>query len=365
MRGVIVKNDISIQNLLDIYEKEISKNVKNKRKVRSFENNKMQNIIDILTMLRSGNVGHKKYNIFLIREPKVRLVMSLNINDKIINHFMTRYVLEKKLDKYLDIRNCATRKDMGTDYALRLLFKYLNQNKKYEKLYVLKVDISKYFYTIDHEILKGQLVNRLDSDEYKMICAIIDSTNADYINEVIKKIMEKKDVDVPLYEKGRGLPIGNVTSQFLSIYYLSALDHYIIHNLGFKHYVRYMDDFVLISPDKEKLIKAKEVIVAKLRNEYKLKAHEKKTQIYDLKHGFSFLGYVVRFNENKKSIVKLKNSNYEKIKRRVKEVNYMLEKGLINHRKAFCSMMTYSNCYGFCSGKKVKEMIDRYFYEQK
>mgnify|MGYP000106922245 FL=1 len=151
-----MKNSISLDNLLLIYEKEISKNIKNKKKLYDFEINKMQYIENIIYMLNNGYVGHNHYNIFLIYEPKCRLVMSLSVKDKVINHFVTRYILEKKLTKYLDDRNVATRKGMGTDYAVKLVIKYMNKLKqKYDKFYVLKLDISKYFYSIDHEVLKN------------------------------------------------------------------------------------------------------------------------------------------------------------------------------------------------------------------
>ena len=76
-------------------------------------------------------------------------------------------ILEPKLTKYLDNRNIATRKGMGTDYGIRLMKKYLEINKKYDTFYVLKIDIRKYFYSIDHEVLHNMLKNDLDSDEYK------------------------------------------------------------------------------------------------------------------------------------------------------------------------------------------------------
>ena len=107
-----MKDNITFVNLLNIYEQEISKNVKNKKKLVKFEINKVQNITNIIDMLNRGKIGHEHYNIFLIYEPKCRLVMSLSIKDKIINHFVTRYALEAKLIKYLDLRNVATRKGM-------------------------------------------------------------------------------------------------------------------------------------------------------------------------------------------------------------------------------------------------------------
>ena len=356
-------NDINLENILNIYEKEISKNVKNKRKLRDFEDNKMQHISNIITLLKNNEIGHRQYNIFLIKEPKIRLVMSLSVKDKIINHFITRYILEKKLTKYLDMRNVATRIGMGTDYALKLTKKYLELNKKYEKVYVLKIDISKYFYSINHYILKNMLKNKLDDFEYNLIEQIIESTNKEYINEVIKKIINKYKIDIPLYESNKGLPIGNMTSQFLSIFYLNKLDHYIIHTLGFKHYIRYMDDFIIISPEKEKLKEAKYIIKKKLENDYDLKINLKKTHIYEMKYGFSFLGYIFKFNKNKKTIIKIKKSNLEKVKKRVKQVKNLLNKNKISYKKAFCSIMTYSNCYKYGNNKKVLNIIDRWFYE--
>lgn len=98
---------VRFNDLLNIYD-EISKNVKNKKKLYNFEKNKMQNITIALNKI--NNFDKEKYNIFLIKEPKERIVMSLNIIDKIINHYVARTILIPKLEKYLDIRNTATRK---------------------------------------------------------------------------------------------------------------------------------------------------------------------------------------------------------------------------------------------------------------
>ena len=358
-----MKDNITFVNLLNIYEKEISKNVKNKKKLVKFEINKVQNITNIIDMLNRGKIGHEHYNIFLIYEPKCRLVMSLSIKDKIINHFVTRYALEAKLTKYLDLRNVATRKGMGTDYGIKLVIKYLKRLKN-NKFYILKIDISKYFYSIDHEVLKGLLVDKLDSYEYDLICKIIDSTNDAYINETINKIMKMNNVEVPLYYHGRGLPIGNMTSQFLSIFYLYKLDHYIVHDLKLKYYVKYMDDFIILDSDLEKLKKARDIIIDKLDKKYKLKVNTKKTKIVSCKEGFSFLGYIFKVID-KKLVIKIKRSNLEKIKKRVKQVRYLLDRNKISHYRAFCSIMTYSNCYKYTENIRILKLIDRYFFHEK
>ena len=357
-----MKNDIKLQKLLFIYEKEISKNVKNKKKLYDFEINKMQYLENIMNMLNNGSVGHNRYNIFLIYEPKCRLVMSLSVRDKVINHFVTRYTLEKKLTKYLDDRNVATRKGMGTDYAIKLVIKYMNKLKqKYNKFYVLKLDISKYFYSIDHDVLKSLMVDKLDTYEFDIISKIIDSTNKTYINETINRLKLKNNADVPLYEYGKGLPIGNMTSQFLSIYYLYKLDHLIVNDLHLKYYVRYMDDLIILDNDLEHLKKCKDIIIESLENDYKLKVNKKKTWICNIENGFSFLGYTCKVIDNK-TIVRIKKSNIDKIKKRVKEVKYLYDNGKMDIYKAFCSIMTYTYSYKFSDNYKIRKIIDRYWY---
>ena len=276
-----MKENCNLDTILNLYEQEISKNVKNKHKVFMFERNKFQNIEHILHIIKSGMYEGGRYNIFLIKEPKHRIVMALDIRDKIINHFIARYVLEKKLSKYLDNRNIATRKGMGTDYGIKLLKKYLELNKKYGTFYILKLDISKYFYSIDHEVLKTMVKDKLTKEEYEFLSIILDSTNKPYVNRRIANIKDnylkkhpeftKEILSLPFYNEGKGLPIGNMTSQFLSIYYLYELDHYIIHNLHIKHYIRYMDDFVLIHPSRKVLENAKDEIEKILAERYKRK----------------------------------------------------------------------------------------------
>ena len=204
MGGLKMENN-NIFNLLKLYDNEISKNVKNKNKLIKFERHKLENIINICNCINE-NYFIKHYNIFLVYEPKVRVIMSLNIHDKLINHFMTRYVLEPKLTKYLDNRNIATRVGLGCDYGIKLVKKYLNKMKKYNNFYILKLDIKKYFYNINHDKLKEMIRCDLNDTEFKIISNIVDSTNEDYINKIINKL--GKGRDLPLYQKGRGLPIG-------------------------------------------------------------------------------------------------------------------------------------------------------------
>ena len=369
MDGLKVKESINYNNILNIYEKEMCRNVKHKNKLKVFERNKVQNIHTIINILNSNMYDGGKYEIFLISEPKLRIVMSLKILDKIINHFTTRYILEPKLTKYLDDRNIATRKGMGTDYGIRLIKKYLEMNKKYGTFYSLKIDISKYFYCIDHEVLLNMLKHDLDDDEYKLVYSIINSTNQEYINKQINHLKEIHQKvyynrldelnNIPLYSYGKGLPIGNLTSQFLSIYYLNRLDHYIIHDLKIKCYLRYMDDFILIHHDKEYLKYCLFKIKRILNHEYKLDINLKKTQISNIKHGFTILGYRFRVI-NKKTIINIKKDTRNRIKRTVKENKYLLDKNISNFNQVFSSINNYYYSYQYSD--EARKIVDKYFW---
>ncbi len=352
-----------------IYDKEISKNCRNKRKVFSYEKNKIANTCCIYNILSNNIYYPSRYNIFIIKEPKYRIVMSLNIIDKVINHYLARYVLIPKLDKYLDRRIVATREGYGLDFGIKLVKEYIEKNKKYDDFYVLKIDIKKYFYNIDHEVLKGLLKDKLEKQEFELIERVIDSTDSSYINDCIDKESMKmitkrsydkeKILDLPRYKKGKGLGLGAMTSQFLSIFFLNELDHYIVHDLHLKYMVHYMDDIVIIHHDKEYLSSCLEKIKVILKNKYKLDVNAKKTNIVSIHEGFSFLGYRF-FLDGKKTILKIKGDTIKKVKRRIKELNYLYKNDKVDFEKVFCSINTYLYSFKYASNIKIIKIIDNY-----
>ena len=291
--------NVKLTDILDIYNKEISKNVKNKKKINDFERFKITYLRNIYDTLTSNNYTPLRYNIFLIKEPKYRIIMSEGVYGKIINHYLAKHILEEKLSKYLAIRNVATRKNMGSSYGINLIIKYIEELKrKNSEFYILKLDISKYFYSIDHEVLKNLIKDKLEEDEYLLIEKIIDSTDLDYVNKVINNIKEKEieknprrkeEIDaLPFYRKGKGLCIGSVCNQFLAVFYLYKLHNYIIHKLKLKHTVIYMDDYIIMHEDREYLKKCLKEIKEILEIDYKLKINSKKTKISSSKEGFVF-----------------------------------------------------------------------------
>ena len=349
---------VNLFDLLDIYESELKKNVRNKKKILDFEKHKLEYLVDIKIILENNLYDGGKYNIFLVFEPKVRFIMTQGLYDKIINHYITRYILMPKLEKYLGNRNCATRIGMGTSYAIKLLKKDIECFKKYNTFYFLKLDISKYFYSLDHELIISIVKQDLNHDELNLVKIILESTNKEYINKKIKYLENKYNVELPKYEKGKGLAIGNLSSQFLAILYLSKLQHYITNNLHIK-FINYMDDYVLIHNSKEYLKNSLELIENKINNEYKLKLNSKKTIISNSNQGISFLGYTFRVKNNK-TIVKLNTNTKKNIRKGIKRSNYLYKNNLIKFNQYFSSIECFKNNYIFVNKDKVKHFIDRY-----
>lgn len=326
-----------INTIIDVYDNEVKRNTKNKIKVEEFDNYYSLNIKEIKEELMSGDYIPGEYNIFFIREPKLRIIMSQNIKDKIINHLVARYFLINVFEKGLIENNIATRNNKGTHYGLKLFKKYLNIMKnKYNNFYILKFDISKYFYNIDHDIVKEILRNKIkDKKVISLLDKIIDSTDKEYINKTIIKL-NKNNEDISLYKKGKGFPIGNMTSQFIGIIYLNELDHFIKEKLKIKYYIRYMDDGVLIHENKEYLKYCLSEI-ERIVDKYKLSLN-KKTRIYKISEGIEFLGF--RFIiKNNKIIMKIKNNTKKRFKRRLNDRNIS---SYIGHLKyGDCSNLIY------------------------
>lgn len=337
MNKYIISYDdiVSINKIKDVYDG-IYKNTCHKAKLVRFELTKTSNIVKIYNTLKNKHYNHLKYNIFIIQEPKYRIIMSELMYDKIVNHLISKYVLIPTLSRKLIEQNVATRTGKGSKEGIRYMKKYINSIKEnYDNVYILKCDISKYFYNINHEILINKLSHEnFDKDILRVLINIISSTNNDYINDLIdssisREISHLEDMNIydleakkkqlyslPRYRKGKGLPIGNETSQLLAIYYLNELDHYIKEQLHIKYYVRYMDDFILIHHDKEYLKKCLNLINKKLS--YLKLSLNKKTQIYNLKSGVNFLGYKFIL-KNKKLVILLNNQTRKKIKRKLRK----------------------------------------------
>ena len=358
-------DSVSMEDIIRVYRRQIRVNTKNKYKIKRFKDFYSINISRVKKTFENENYVGGVYNIFLIQEPKYRIIMSQNIYDKLINHVVATKFLLPVLDRCLIETNIATRLNKGTHFGIKLIKKYLN-NLKGETIYALKYDISKYFYNIDHDILMYLLYKKFkDKRVLDILSKIIDSTDKDYVNRTIeklknmeierikglcisekeKKIKIKEIEQIPLYEKGKGLPIGNMTSQILAIFYLNELDHFIKEKLGCKYYIRYMDDGVILSNDKEYLKYCLNKI-EKIVKKYKLSLNKKTKIINVSKEGLDFLGfrfYII----NNKVILKVRKLTKKNFKRKMKLAfngKIPLERGL-KIISSYRGHLKWGNCY--------------------
>ena len=337
---------ITCENIYNMWQI-IKKTCKNRKAIFYFSLNLNTNINYIYYVLKNRIYKPSCYRTFMIFEPKPRLVMSQTIIDKIINHFVANYYLIPILEKSLIDTNVATRKAKGSSYAMTKLKSYFNKlliSYPNQEIYCLKIDISKYFYTIDHEILMKKLEkNILDKDIINLIDIIISETNKPYINDSIKKYKAEYKVKVPYYYYGKGLSIGAMSSQFLAIYYLNDLDHYIKEELKCYYYVRYMDDFLILDCNKDRLLEVWRKIEVEI-NKLKLTTN-KKSNLYRSSKGFSFLGYMYKTYNNKLKISCCKKT-YLRI---MKKLDYLKEYEPIKYGR------TLSSYYGYFIEKKDEE----------
>ena len=254
-------NMICYSNVLFVFNR-IKNKSHNKNKIMLFMRYKNCYLYDILEKLRNNSYSFSNYHIFLIHEKKYRIIMSESVSDKIVNQMVSYFILLPSFNCLIE-ENIATRSGKGSSYGYRLFEKYVNDIGTNKNIYVLRIDIKKYFYNISHVILLSMLERRIkDKKAINILKKIIDLTDYDYVNDNIKKLIDKeigrvnslnisireKDKlinelkSIPLYRKGYGLSIGCLTNQLMAIFYLNDIDHIIKEELNCSRYIRYMDD---------------------------------------------------------------------------------------------------------------------------
>lgn len=202
-KGNLYENIYDFENIVSAFN-EVCRNTKNKKKVDRFKEYKCIYLARIYVLLRAKEYVPGDYHVFTIYEPKERRIVSQNMQDKVVNHLVARHILYPAILPCLLDVNVASRKGLGTSEGIKLALSYHKTCKiKYKQYYILKCDISKFFASINHDILKQKLQKRMkDKNAFKIVCDIIDV---------------EKD----------GLSIGAMTSQILAIFYLNDMDHFI------------------------------------------------------------------------------------------------------------------------------------------
>jgi len=256
--------------------------------------------------LSTKSYRHGKYRLFTIYDPKERRIAAAPFRDRVVHHAV-HDVIEPVIDNTFIYDSYACRKDKGSHSAI-------DRAQNFLKLcaFCLHGDVRKYFYSINHDILKKILRMRVEDEDLLWL-----------LDEIIDSAKQLAISDLQFTKKG--LPIGNLTSQFFANLYLNELDYFVKFGLRIDCYLRYMDDFLIFSNDRKTLLDDREKIRNFLKNKLALELHNGKSQIYKTRNGVKFLGFRIF-----KDYRRLASDNVKRFKKRMKKFAYLFENAKID-----------------------------------
>ena len=263
-------DSITLENLF-LSWREFKKGKSKRKDVLEFEFNLEDNIFQLYQELINKTYKHSQYTSFFVQDPKLRHIHKAEVRDRIVHHLLSKY-LNDVYDKTFIHDSYSCRKNKGTHKAVDKLKTFSLKQSQNNKLNFccLKCDVRRFFDSIDHRILIDILKRKIKNDD---------------ILNLIKEIILSFQTD-------RGIPLGNLTSQYFANIYLNELDQFVKHTLRIKYYVRYTDDFLMLDKSEGCL---KDLIVPIsyfLNNQLKLSLHPDKIIMRKYNQGIDFLGYV-------------------------------------------------------------------------
>jgi retron-type reverse transcriptase len=294
--------------------------------VLAFNYNLENEIIEIQAQLINKTYQPGAYKTFYIMEPKIRMISAAPYKDRVVHHALYN-VVAPLLEKTFIADSYANRVSFGTHRALRRFISFARSSR-----YVLQCDIQKYFPSIDHEVLKSLLRRKIKCrDTLWLIDTIIDNSNEQYPSV---EHFQGDDLLTPL-QRRRGLPIGNLTSQFFANVYLNGFDHFIKEQLKFTEYLRYVDDFALFSDDKRLLVDARYAIEEYLAS-LRIKIHPVKSQLFSTSHGANFLGFRILPDK-----IRVRTENLRRARRRLRNMKSDYAENKIDREKVLQSIQSW------------------------
>lgn len=287
--------------------------------------------IELLALTRSLQQGAYQpgaYVHFVVHEPKRRLISAAPFRDRVVHHALCS-VIEPIYERKFIFDSYANRLGKGTHAALDRCTHYLRRFK-----YVLQCDVQQFFPSIDHTILKSILARTLACERTLDLCnKIIDSGVGILTEEYTMRYFPGDDLFAAL--RPRGLPIGNLTSQFWANVYLNELDQFVKHQLRCPGYIRYVDDFLLFADTKAQLHHWRDSIIQFLES-LRLTLHEQRAQPRPVDQGVPFLGFTV-FPDHRR----LKRSKGISYRRHLKTLWRRFHNGEISREEGRSSVMAW------------------------
>lgn len=323
---------ISLENLFSAWS-EFRKNKNNKQDIQEYKFTLEDSVFELHKRLKEKTWMPDEYIAFYIKDPKLRHIHKATVRDRVFNQALFR-VLYQIFDPIFIFDSFSCRVDKGVHKGSERLQIYARKlSKNYKKpIYALKCDVRKFFDNISHDTMFKLIKRRVsDPDVLNIIKLIIDSFHV---------------------KSGKGLPLGNVTSQLFANIYLNELDQFVKHQLKVKYYVRYCDDFIILHEDKDFLLEMVGKIDIFLKTKLDLVLHPNKIIIRKLSEGIDFLGYIVM-----PYFKVVRNTTKKRILRKIKNAKSRLEKNLITEESFDHILQSYLGILKHCKGYKVQQEI--------
>lgn len=329
----LFNNIVSAKNLFSAWDK-FKKGKRDKRDVQVFEWNLEKNIFRLHREIIGKTYKHRPYYSFKIFDPKPRNIEKAEVRDRIVHHAVFQ-VLNPIFEAGFISSSFSCRVGFGTHKGVHFLQNAIRKASKNGGVpcFALKCDIKKFFDTIDHDVLLAILKRKIkDNDTIWLLKQIISSFSSNCSLLGIEK----------------GVPIGNLTSQLFANVYMNEFDAFIKQKLKIKYYLRYTDDFIILSEDKNYLEKLIPQIVSFLQEELRLKIHEEKTIIQKTSQGIDFLGYIV-FNKYKLIRTKTKKRIVKKFNAKISDYRNgdTSRVSLSQSLQSYLGVLSHANTYDF------------------
>ena len=298
--------------------------------VIEFEAKLKENLLQLRTELLLQTYQPQPLKTFILRDPKTRKISKSAFRDRVIHHAICN-IIESVFDKRFIHDSFANRLRKGTINAVKRFdeFKRKVSQNNTVRCYVLKADVKSYFDTVNHRILLGILGKRIKDERVMWL---------------IKRILDNHKGE----NTNKGMPLGNLTSQFFANVYLHELDQFVKHKLRAKYYIRYVDDFVILHQSRKVLEEYKEQTDVFLREKLDLKLHPDKSQVLKLEKGVGFLGFRVFYHH--KLLVK---KNMRKFEKKMEQMKYEYKDEKLDREKViekfegWLAYATHANTYKY------------------
>lgn len=340
----IIKNDICDFNNLHKAMRKCRKGVSWKDSVARYTNNGLASIARLCSMLEDDSYTIDDYFKFTIHEPKTRNIVSTKFKDRVFQRSMCDQYLYEAITRGFIYDNGACQLNRGNDFSRERLKVHLRKyyNKHGSDGYVLKVDFKNYFGSTPHGTIKKVLDIVLDDE---------------WVSDKVFDIIDS-------YNEGdrTGVGLGSQVSQLEQLLVLNGLDHYMKEKLHVRHYLRYMDDIVIIHNDKE-FLKECLIHIIEYVADIGLKLNDKKTQIFPLKHRINFLGFRFGLSVTGTVFCTIDKNNVKKYKRQLRRYRILVEEEQMSREEVDDCYVAWKAHAGKGNSFHVVQNMNRYYKE--